>query len=239
MPPDGQLDVYRTIIVSNLTPDIRLGTLLDHVRGGLVVDARLLDTVKITGKKSALITFHHEYAAIAFEEYAETHPVKINSIVAKVHLVCTPTWPLQNRLREAIDDYRHTRCLMVSNFPERIPAPQFRTDLSIHVGTDIDPITYMQEGNNGFVELHFSSIEWAGRACDMLATWKFYRACKPFSSWDPCTRPLFDTCGRPTDSGLYVGKERAEPAVADQSGRLANVEWAISAEQCRGRGFGS
>ena len=223
MPPDSQRDTYRTIIISNLSPDIHLSTLLDYIRGGLVIDAKLLDTVKITGGKSALITFLHEYAAIAFEEYAEKYPVMINSVVAKVLVVPTPTWPVRCRLRKAIFDHHSTRCLKVFNFPESIPAPKFRTDLNTHLGTSIDPITYMQERNDGLVDLHFSSIDWACKAYGMLVSWKVYRDCTPSYSADPCTRFL-----EPAESQRTVGVTEAEsdtePAVVEQCDRLTKVE---------------
>ena len=236
MPADSQRDVYRTIIVSNLSPNINLGILLGYVRGGLVVDAKLLDTVNITGKKSALITFLDERAAIEFEDYTDKHPVIINSVVAKVQVVSTPTWPVGIRLRKAIIDHHHTRCLEVFKFPEQIPAPKFRANLKIHPGTEIDPVTYMREGNHGFVELHFSSINWAGRAYGMLTTWKVYRDCRPRYSPDPCNQPFETAEGQRT-----VGITGAEsgPAIVDQSGRLTKAEWELDAENRHGRGFGN
>ena len=237
MPLGSQRDVRRTVIVSNLSPDISLGTLLGYVRGGLVVHAQLLDTINIPGcasKNSALITFVDGKAAREFKDYTERHPVIINSVVANVRVVVTPTWPLGTRLRKAIVDYNRTRCLKVSEFPEPIPAPKFRNDLKIHLKTKIDPLTYMQEGNDGSVELHFSSIDWAGQAYGMLESWKDYQECKPRYSLDPCDQPLKTGEGQRT-----VGIMGAEgwPAVVDQSGRLTKPEWELDAEKCHGRGF--
>ena len=86
-PGEKDNGVYRTVVVSNLPPHIQLGTLLNRVRGGLVIDAKLLDTVQITGKKSALIIFLSEYAALAFEDHSKEYPLIISGVEARVQVV--------------------------------------------------------------------------------------------------------------------------------------------------------
>lgn len=176
-PPDSDHDVYRTIIVSGLSPDISLSTVLNHVRGGAIVDAKLLDTINITGKKSALITFLHEHAAMGFEEYTRDNPIIINNVAAQVRVVSQPTWPMRVPLRKAIFDRQHTRCLKVVNFPEQITAQRFRADLDICMDIRMNPdrVTYMQKGKDGLLELQFSSIDWAGHAYGMLSSYRAYR----------------------------------------------------------------
>ena len=244
IPLDSERDVYRTIVISNLSPDTNLGTLLNHVRGGSVIDAQLLDTVKITGKKSALIIFLHEHAALAFEDYTKENPITINGIVAQVHLVSTPTWPIRLPIRNAIFDHQHTRCLKVFNLPKQISAYKFRADLNAHMNTKYDHITYMQKATDGSVEIHLSSIDWAGRAYGMLSTYRAYQDCTPLFSPDPCARPL-ETLGwqrmagvaeakKVTNNGTSLG---AVSVTEQHSGRLATNPWQCKAEQCRGRGF--
>lgn len=245
-PPDGDRDVYRTIIVSGLSPDISLGTVLNRVRGGAVVDAKLLDTVNITGKKSALITFLHEYAAMAFEEYTKNNPITINNVAAQVRVVSQPTWPMRVPLRKAIFDHHHTRCLKVVNFPEQITAQRFRADLNICMDIRMNPdrVTYMQKGKDGSLELQFSSIDWAGHAYGMLSSYRAYRDCTPLFAPDPCAQPVETLQGQQMESITDVKSvdddttvPDADPTAVDHSGRLAKVEWQSDAERCHGRGF--
>ena len=243
-PLENERDVYRTVIVSSLSPDIKLGTLLNFVRGGPVIDVKLLDTVKITGMKSALIIFLHEYAAMAFEDFTKNHPVIIDGVAAQVHVVPTPTWPMRIPLRKAIFDHHHTRCLKVVNFPEQISAQRFRADLNTCLKMDFDRVTYMHKRKDGILELHFSSVDWAGHAFGMLSSYRAYRGCTPLFAPDPCAQPLEtleDQRMACTAKARSVINGTAVPDVGlttvDQSGRLAKVEFENEAEQCRGRGF--
>lgn len=156
-PLDTERDVYRTIIISNISLDIGLGALLNFVRGGPILDAKLLDTVKITGTKSALITFLHEHAAMAFEDHANKNPVMIGGVPAQIKMVSTPTYPMRIPLRRAIFDHHQTRCLEVRNFPGQISAQRLRYDLAICKEMSSDRITHMRKGPDG-ISLEFSSV---------------------------------------------------------------------------------
>ena len=244
-PSDNERDIYRTVIVSSLSPDIKLGTLLGHVRGGSVVDVKLLDTVKITGMKSALITFLHEYAAMTFEDYTKNHPVIINGVTAQVHVVSTPTWPMRIPLRKAIFDHHHTRCLRVINFPEQISPQRFRADLNTCMKMDFERVIYMHKRKDGVLELHFSSVDWAGHAFGMLSSYRAYRGCTPLFAPDPCAQPP-ETLGDPRTACTAkatpvvingTALPAAGPTAVDQSGRIAKVEFENEAERRRGRGF--
>lgn len=243
-PPKSERDVYRTVIVSNLSPNISLGTLLAQVRGGMLIDAKLLDTVKITGKKSALITFLHEHAAMAFQDHAEDNPVVINGVAANVRVVSTPTWPIRIPLRKAIFDHHHTRCLMVYNFPWKLISNQrLRNDLAVCMEMNTDRLTHLKKREDDFLELHFSSVDWAGHAYGMLSTYKAYQDCTAYFTPDPCAWPLETPEGHLMASILAetvtesITAPDAESTAVDQSGRLAKVEWDKDSEVCRGRGF--
>lgn len=208
------------------------------------MDAKLLDTIQITGKKSALIIFLHEHAAMAFENYAKKTPVMISGVTAQVRVVSTPTWPIRIPLRKAIFDHHHTRCLEVYNFPEQISARRLRNDLMVCVEMYSDRITYMQKRKDGIVELQFSSVDWAGHAYGMLSSYRSYQTCTPYFAPDPCARPLESLQGQQMACTAVVepvAKHAAapdvEPAAVDQSGRLAKVEWGSDPDICRGRGF--
>lgn len=244
-PADSERDVYRTIVVSNISPAISLGTLLNHVRGGLVIDAKLLDTVKIIGNNSALITFLHEHAAMAFECYANQNSFTIGGIPAQARVVPTPTWPIGIPLRKAIFDHHHTRCLEVYNFPWQVPAHRLRNDLAVCKEMEFDRITHMQKRTDGILELHFSSVDCASHAYRVLSCFfSVYRDCTPYFTKDPCDQLLESLNGQhiayTAEMGI-VTKDSATPdpesATVDQSGRLSKVEWESDPELCRGRGF--
>ena len=243
-PPKSERDLHRTVIVSNLSPEASLGTLLNQVRGGMLIDAKLLDTVKITGKKSALITFLHEHAAMAFQDYAKDNPVVISGVVANIRVVSTPTWPMRIPLHKAIFVFHHTRCLMVYNFPwQHISAHRLHNDITVCKEMTTDQLTYMRKKTDGVLELHFSSVEWAGHAYGMLTSFRAYQGCSVHFAPDPCARRLENlegqvmACKTVETVAESTTAPDAESTAMDQSGRLPKVEWDNDSETCRGRGF--
>lgn len=189
-PDPSERDLYRTILVSDLGLNSTIAGLLDKVRGGLVVSAMLLDTVTITGKKTALIVFHHEHEAKACEENAKLHPIAFDGLTARVELVPTPTWPESIMLRKAINDHHHTRCLEVHKFPRRINPSMLRRDLRICSAIASNGIEYIAMRAENILELRFTSIQYAGQAFGILTTYRDYRQCVPRFVPDPCAQPL-------------------------------------------------
>ena len=53
VPRCNEQDIYRTVAISGLLPSVTMKSLLEKVRGGIVVDAKLLDTAKSTGSQTA------------------------------------------------------------------------------------------------------------------------------------------------------------------------------------------
>ena len=170
--------------------DMTISTLLEKVRGGLVVDAKLLNIKEIAGSKTALITFFHEYSALAYEEYAESHPRLFNNPSVEVKTLSTPTWPLSICLRKAIEEHKHTRCLEVYNFPKHISQEKFRNDICICPQMNGDRIEYMAKREDGVLELRFSSIDYAGQGFGMFTCFRDYKRCKAVFVQDPCAMPL-------------------------------------------------
>ena len=189
-PDDSERDIYRSITISGLPSDVNLGELLNQVRGGVILEAHLLDTLKITGKITALITFVHEHPAMAYEDHAKMHPIKFNGCVVQVAVVPTPTWPIKTRLRKAIFDHRHTRCLEVHNFPREISPAKLKNDLGVCSEMSSTRIIHMNMRNDGILELHFSSIGWAGHAFGLFTCFRAYRNCTVNFVPDPCARPV-------------------------------------------------
>ena len=189
-PDPGEADIYRTILISNLPSDATMPQVLDRIRGGAVLDAKLLDTTSITGHKSAMITFVHEHAALAYQEYATKHAVVLHGLTFKV-TVLTPTWPTSPRIRQAITDYQHTRCLEVHNFPRSVSWEKLQRDLQFR--PDINTTTWiisMHLDIDDVLKLEFSSIALAGHTCWIFSKYEQYANCRPYFVPDPCAQAL-------------------------------------------------
>ena len=192
-PNSDERNVYRTVVISNIPSKILLSMVLDRVRGGMVLDAKLLNTQNITGTNSALVTFVHEHAAMCYEEHAMRCPIVFNDTIARVAILPTPTWPMNPGLHKSVIDDLHTRCLEVHNFPNNFVSPQvLEQDLRLCPQTRTDWVVYKNMGKEKPVvlKLHFSSVEYAGRAFGMFSKYDRYRHTKPCFVPDPCAQPL-------------------------------------------------
>lgn len=188
-PEPTERDIYRTVLVDNLPSTLRLFTLLQLVKGGPVLDAKLLNTVSINGKLSAMITFVHEYGANAFVNGTCSQPLVFDAIQARVTLLPTPTYPMSKNLRTAIIVHSHTRCLEVQNFPKGIKPAELERDLRICETMTTHRIESKRMRSDGVLELRFSSIRYAGQAYGLLTTRMRYRQCTVRFSPDPCAQP--------------------------------------------------
>lgn len=186
--------------------------LLDKVRGGIIISAKLLNTTTITGSNTALITFLHERAAMLFEDYAMQHSLTFAGHRVKVELLSKPTWPTSIPLKKAIYDHGHTRCLTVRNFPRNISPEALRRDLHVCSVMVTDRIESMCMRTDSVLELRFESIWTAGKAYGILTSWRVYRQCKVEFSPDPCAQPL-DILNKQTDpasNSTQLKSSRAE-----------------------------
>lgn len=162
VPKNYEQDVYRTVAISRLPPCVTLMALLEKVRGGMLVDAKLVDTAKITSSNTALVTFLHETSAMAYEEYAKKHPIAFSNVVAQIVVVRTPTWPVPVNLRRGIEDFGKTRCFEVHNVPRNISLRTVRQELTASPVMKSDSLECMRLGADGVLGLRFSSIRAAG-----------------------------------------------------------------------------
>ncbi|KAK6613801.1 hypothetical protein H4I96_00122 [Botrytis cinerea] len=104
-------DILRSVHIGGIPEDMDLRDVLARVRGGRIYSAVLLNTMKLTGSKSALVTFINQEDAKAYVEYANAHPITLRATdsdaknVAKaiVTLIHTPhTLSLQENLRRSL-----------------------------------------------------------------------------------------------------------------------------------------
>ena len=216
-------NVYRTVLVSGLPSTVTMTSLLEHVRGGLVIEAKLLNTESITGHKTAWIVFQREATARAFVNYAKQATITFKGKAVTVTILQTPTWPISLMLQNSISNFKHTRCLEVHKFPhELISPPALRRELRICHALAWDAIEHVAKRDDGVVELRFSSIKYAGQAFGILTKHSKFRRCMTRFVSDPCAQPL--------------------PFTVDQIGKFDRSAWDGFANQdtsriVRGPGF--
>ncbi|KAL8717248.1 MAG: hypothetical protein Q9225_005489 [Loekoesia sp. 1 TL-2023] len=213
-PEPMETNLYRTVVIDNLPLGIRLFTLLQHVKGGAVVDVKLLNTRTITGHLSAMITFVHEHGAKAFEQRVYGQPLVFEGVRARVTLLPTPTYPVGGCLRAAIANHGHTRCLEVRNFPRGIKPVELERDLRTCNVITTHHIESKKMRLDGVLELRFTSINSAGHAYGILISRKQYRQCTVTFSPDPCAQ-LWEEIPKqlknvPDQADLVEGKPKAE-----------------------------
>ena len=243
VPKAHEHDVYRTVSISGLQPSVTMIALLEKVRGGMVVDAKLLDTAKITGSNTALVTFYHERSARAYENHAKQYRVAFSDVVAQVAVVSTPTWPMPSNLRTSIKEFGNTRCFEIHNTPRNISLSSVRQELTASPFIISDSLECMRLGADGVLGLHFSSIRAAAQSFALFRM--RYRGCTVKYIPDPCAQPLETLLEPRTAKSEAVEEDTPESsydseakAVTDeQFGRLTKVDWTLNSELCRGRGF--
>lgn len=243
VPKSHDQDVYRTVAISGLPPSITMMTLLEKVRGGMLVDVKLLDTAKITGSNTALVTFLHERSAMRYEQYAKKHPIAFGSIVAQVVVVSTPTWPIPINLRTGIEQFGRTRCFEVHHIPRKLFLSTIRQELTACPVMKSDSLECMRLGADGVLGLRFSSIRAAGHSSALFSKTPRYRGCTVQCIPDPCAQPLETLLEQRTDISEAIEEDTLEPAnnseaaVEKDTDGLTRVDWKLDSEPRRGRGF--
>lgn len=246
VPKLHEQDVYRTVAISGLLPSVTMMALLEKVRGGMLVDAKLLDTSKIIGSNTALVTFLHERAAKAYEDHAKMHPIAFNNVVAQVSVILTPTWPMPVNIRTSIEEFGHTRCFEVHGIPRNILLPAVRRELTASPVMKSDSLECMRLGADGVLGLRFLSIRAAEQSRALLTKTLRYRGCTVKCIPDPCAQPLETVLEQATDTPEIVeegntpkppNEPEAKAAPNQQDGRLTKVDWTGDSAHRRGRGF--
>lgn len=189
VPGSSEQNIHRTIVISGLPINTSMKTLMNHIRGGAVFDAKLLDTLNITGAKTALVVFLDENAAFAYAEHANMQPITINNEVIQVSVVPTPTWPIPASLRKRINTLGYTRCFEVHNFPDEVSLETLKTKLGSLVLTTTHLESISIDENN-VLELRFSSIGFAAHCSEMFTSKLHHRGCNLIWVPDPCAQPL-------------------------------------------------
>ncbi|KAI9788949.1 MAG: hypothetical protein M1833_002792 [Piccolia ochrophora] len=166
-PLEVRMGHHRTVLVTRLPDAVNTTTLLEKVTGGMIVSAKILDTRPITGFLTGMVEFLHASSAARFVEHTLLNPLIYADQVAPATVLETPTWPLSIRLRQAIYNHGHTRCLAVTHLAGTPCFDAIRRTLGAGKVTTLDPLEHL-----GFVgdalHIRFNSIDDAGRAFEML-----------------------------------------------------------------------
>ena len=221
-------DSYRTVIISGLPLDYTMTQILNEVRGGMVLEAKSLDTTTITGSKSVMLTFVKGIAATSLEAHAKRYGFFVSGQQVHVSLVQTPTTPMSKKIHDGIKTSYHTRCLDVRDFPRKITPQALRYDLKPMKTSTFDLIESMSMNAEGVLELRFLSIDAAVNAFYHLTARK-YSQCQVEYGKDPCTQPwaeekavktLSDDVGAnklPVGSGVNEGFEAYSISTEDSN----------------------
>lgn len=189
IPTPGTRNLYRTLVISNLPLAATMTALLEQVRGGVIFDAKLLNTTTITGGKTALVTFLHQRNAEAFEAHAKRHPIIIQDRTAKVTLLKTANWPSPLSQRAMLEGNR-TRCLEVTEYPRHVTCSDLRRKLRVCSVMKVDRIEHVALRYDGVLALRFDSIADAWKAQGMFASSQEFRGCVVRFAIDPCAQPI-------------------------------------------------
>lgn len=221
--PHGSIehDSYRTVIISGLPVDCTMTNVLNEVRGGLILEARSLDTMTITRSKSIMLTFVEGTAATSLETHAKRYGFSVQGQQAHVSIVRTPTTPISKKVRNGIKTSYHTRCLDVRNFPRSISPQALRYDLRPLKASTLDFIESMNMNDEGVLELRFLSIDAAADAFSFLmarhVNVKHHR-CRVDYGEDPCMQPWVEKDSTSMDTVMMLDDETETSKLSAKEG---------------------
>ena len=185
--------MYRTVSISGLKRSFTMSQILSQVRGGIVVDAKLMNTSKLLGSTSALVTFLNQSSAMGFENHAKKYSLTGAGFKVTVNLLTTPTWPLAKGFEMAIRGQGLSRCLRLQNCPKSVSATDLQKHLEGCWTTNLSNIEDIIFDRDGHVEIRFSSITAAQQAFGIFTSLRYVNAThgrKIEYATDPCAQPF-------------------------------------------------
>ncbi|PYH49910.1 uncharacterized protein BP01DRAFT_267340, partial [Aspergillus saccharolyticus JOP 1030-1] len=174
IPTDTETDVYRAVKVDGLPSDAKLSEILS-LTPGEIFSARMLDTLAITGTKTALITFVHQVDAVSFFQ-ASKDGLRLKSGQATVAPIPTPSYPISADMARLIFDKGYTRCIRITNLREPLKAEILRVLGNAYLLSQIESIH--DEPGVGRSRLHFCSIKGAAAAYVLLRSLAKFDECQ-------------------------------------------------------------
>ncbi|THV55327.1 hypothetical protein BGAL_0010g00460 [Botrytis galanthina] len=183
VPGPGDGDFLRGVHIGGIPEGMCLRDVLTRVRGGRIYSAVLLDTMKLTGSKSALVMFINQEDAEAYVEYANAHPIALGAtdlsgenvaqaIVTHIH---TPTYPFSPGKFRTIFELNRTRILTIPNFPPTLSLRTLVYDLKNRNEFRGNSLLEWYIDEEGTLRMEFSSMDEAGSAFGLLTRSGGYR----------------------------------------------------------------
>ena len=181
--PSNTMGTFRQVIVTGLPFGVQAYSLLNQVRGGMIVSCQILNTFKLTGSFSALIRFAHEAEAMGFANHTISHPMVFGNHKATADLINTSSYPLSNELHRNILN-KYTRCLKVEGFTHN-PMRRLQEVCQTEVVVESVRLT----PGAGALIVHFTSIQQASEAYYSLKNTFELASAKYSFLADPCVQP--------------------------------------------------
>lgn len=225
-------DNRRSVLIQNIPHEFSMHKLLGHVRGGVVVMARLVpDTMGAGHGQVAMITFKTAQEAasckaitaalLAHSEQKDDHPLESETRMS-ISLLPTPTYPSRETIVTAgsttvdlVAVEEKTRCIFVTNFPKHF-VNDLCTELLFGVQRFPSKMNALEEMWFAGDTLHiqFTSIQEAEKAHRIVSIFHFEKyATQVHFGPDPCAgkfdggsiEVLFDGSGIKLASHGYMG----------------------------------
>lgn len=218
-PPEKDSNHMRRIMISNLPEDVLLKDVLAHVRGGMIVNAILLNTQNLTGGMTVTIQFLHESSARNFMTYTKAHPIRFGSggQNIEVELVKTPTWPLTTGLYPSLLTHGQTRCLTVPSFPKELSVRALEQHVTSKNGFHFSTLVDTTLDKDGALHLEFSGVVEAHFAYGIISHWQLYSELRPIFSPDPCARKFNETPSISISGQIFPVKSQELARIAPNS----------------------
>jgi len=217
VPNEGDSNYIRTVKIGNISAKIELREVLARVRGGALVKAVFLDTMKLTGGNTVMLQFLNESSANEYVAYATVHPISFggDDKVADIGIIETPTYPNFHTIR-SMRDLGQTRCLAVSRFPKNQSISRLERDIACYNQLRAESLIEIYLDEQDTLHMEFSSTSAAGSAFAILKSWQPYKRLEVFFERDECAGPVeeLELPSRPRPP--MIPRNRYDPAITPQ-----------------------
>lgn len=187
-PTPEEKNTRRTVIIDNLPVGITLSEVLDHVHGGALFSADLLDTSAISASMTVMLVFVYQNCARDFTASAKANPLVFSERTANVTHLSSHTWPVPVWLQRPIFVNEYTRCIVMRDVPGHVTPFILEAKLRLHQEIETHWVQSVQRLPDRSMQVVFESIRAAARAFVFLTCHAMFRTCRISFAKDPCDR---------------------------------------------------
>lgn len=191
VPGDRDTNYLRTVRIGNIPAEVELRDILARVRGGAILKAVLVNTVKLTGGNTVLVQFLNASSADEYVSYTTVHPISFgdDKQVADIDLVVSPTYPCFH-IAHSVRHLEQSRVLAIHHFPKDVSISRLERDISGCNQYRAEALIEIYLDEEGTLHMEFSSVSAAGCAYGILIARHAYKWLFPFFEKDPCVGPV-------------------------------------------------